>query len=100
VLCLITYTGTWQVSGLRLVGLDPKSSLVRPWHIVRYFLDFSGRAMFVTVLGADLLLRATLSAWRHERVFIAMPQAEKYDRLMAMLQQKIIMPTPTGSSRP
>jgi hypothetical protein len=98
--CLITYTATWQVSGLRLVGLDPKSSLLRPWHIVHYFLDFSGRAMFVTVLGADLLLRATLSAWRHERVFIAMPQAEKYDRLMAMLEQKIIMPTATGSSRP
>jgi hypothetical protein len=87
--CLIVYAATWEVFGLRLVGLEPKSSLFRPWHAVRYFLDFSGRALFMTVLGADLLLQATLSAWRHQRAFMATSAAEEYDRLMGKLQEAI-----------
>jgi hypothetical protein len=85
--CLIAYAATWEVFGLRLVGLEPKSSLFRPWHVVRYFLDFSGRALFMTVLGADLLLQATLSAWRHQRAFMATSAAEGYDRLMGKLEE-------------
>jgi hypothetical protein len=85
--CLIAYAATWEIFGLRLVGLEPKSSLFRPWHVVRYFLDFSGRALFVTVLGADLLLRATLSAWRDQRAFMASPAAAGYDRLTGELEE-------------
>jgi hypothetical protein len=88
--CLIAYAATWEVFGLRLVGLDPKSSLYRPWQVIRYFLDFSGRALFVTVLGADLLLQATLSAWRDQRAFTATPAAEEYDRLMEKLQEEMV----------
>jgi hypothetical protein len=87
--CLFAYAATWEVFGLRLVGLEPKSSLYRPWQVVRYVLDFSGRALFVTVLGADLLLRATLSAWRYEGAFRATPAAEQYDRLMEKLEETI-----------
>jgi hypothetical protein len=83
--CLITYAASWQAFGLRLVGLQPRTSLVRPWAVARYFLDFFGRSMFVTVLGADLLLRATLSAWRHEREFLQADRAKEYDRLMEKL---------------
>jgi hypothetical protein len=85
--CLISYAATWEAFGLRLVGLEPKSSLFRPWHVVRYFLDFAGRALFVTVLGADLLLRATLSAWRDQRAFMASPAAAGYDRLTGELEE-------------
>jgi len=88
--CLIAYAATWEAFGLRLVGLEPKSSLFRPWHVVRYFLDFSGRALFMTVLGADLLLRATLAAWRHQRAFMATPAAEGYDRLMGKLEEALV----------
>jgi hypothetical protein len=88
--CLIAYAATWEVFGLRLVGLEPKSSLFRPWQVVRYFLDFSGRALFVTVVGADLLLRATLSAWRHQRAFMAMPESEEYDRLAGKLEDALV----------
>lgn len=88
--CLIAYAATWEVFGLRLVGLEPKTSLFRPWHVVRYFLDFSGRALFVTVLGADLLLWATLSAWRHQRAFMATPAAEEYDRLIGKLEEAVV----------
>jgi len=88
--CLVVYTATWEVFGLRLVGLEPKSSLFRPWQVVRYFLDFSSRALFMTVLGADLLLRATLSAWRQQRAFLAAPAAAEYDRLMGKLEEALI----------
>jgi hypothetical protein len=84
--CLIAYAATWEAFGFRLVGLEAKTSFFRPWQAVRYFLDFSGRALFVTVLGADLLLRATLSAWRHQRAFRAGPAAAEFDRLMERLE--------------
>jgi hypothetical protein len=84
--CLITYTATWEAFGWRLVGLDAKTSLVRPWDIIRYGLDFIGRALFVTVLGADLLLQATLSAWRQQREFTATPASHEFDRLMERLE--------------
>src|SRR5205085_520338 len=84
--CLIAYAATWEAFGLRLVGFNPKSSLFRPWQVVRYVLDFSGRALFITILGADLLLRATLAAWRHQRAFLATPEANEYDRLMERLE--------------
>jgi transposase len=83
---LIAYAATWEAFGLRLVGLDAKTSLFRPWQVVRYGLDFSGRALFVTVLGADWLLRATLSAWRHQRAFAASAAAAEFDRLMERLE--------------
>jgi hypothetical protein len=83
--CLIAYAASWQVFGLRLVGLEPRTSLVRPWEVARYFLDFLGRSMFVTVLGADLLLRATLSAWRDQREFLQADRANEYNQLMEKL---------------
>jgi hypothetical protein len=82
---LIAYAASWEVLGLRLVGLQPRTSLLRPWEVARYFLDFLGRSMFVTVLGADLLLRATLSAWRHQREFLQAGRAKAYHQLMEKL---------------
>jgi hypothetical protein len=83
--CLIAYAASWQVFGLRLVGLQPRTSLLRPWEVARYFLDFLGRSLFVTVLGADLLLRATLSAWRHQREFLQTERAKAYNQLVEKL---------------
>jgi hypothetical protein len=83
--CLIAYLTSWQVAGRRLVGLEPATSFLRPWEVVRYVLDFLGRSLYVTVLGADLLLRATLSAWRHEREFRQAEGMKEYDQLMEKL---------------
>ena len=52
--CLLAYAATWEAFGLRLVGLEAKTSLFHPCQVVRYFVDFSGRALFVTALGTDL----------------------------------------------
>jgi hypothetical protein len=85
--CLIAYAASWEVLGRRLIGLEPRTSLLRPWEAVRYVLDFLGRALFVTVLGADLLLQATLSAWRHQRAFLQTERAREYDQLMGRLDR-------------
>lgn len=84
--CLAAYAATWEAFGFRLVGLEAKTSFLRPWQVVRYFLDFSGRALFVTVVGADLVLRATLSAWRNQRAFHSSPAAAGFDQLMECLE--------------
>jgi hypothetical protein len=90
--CLIGYATTWRAYGLRLVGLDPETSLLRPWQVACYALDFWGRALLVTVLGADLLLRATLSAWRQQRAFAAGPAADDFDRAVAALDAAMAAP--------
>jgi hypothetical protein len=94
--CLLAYAATWEAFGFRLVGLEAKSSLFRPWQVVRYFLDFSGRTLFVTVLGTDLLLRATLSAWRDQRAFGTLPAAAEFDRLMERLEAGMEKRSPSG----
>ena len=59
---------------------------MRPWEVAHYILDFLGRSMFVTVLGADLLLRATLSAWRDQREFLQADRTDEYNQLMEKLR--------------
>ena len=86
VACLVAHALTGEVLGLPLVGTDPGSSLVRPRQVVRFGLDFAGRSLFVTVLGADLLLRATLAAWRDQRAFQATPAAAGFDRVTEALE--------------
>lgn len=93
VACLVAHALTWDVAGLRLVGADPGSSLVRPRQVARYALDFAGRSLFVTVLGADLVLRATLAAWRDERAFRGTPAAAGFDRVAGGLGEAL---TPGG----
>lgn len=95
--CLLAYIATWEVHGLRLVGMETKTSLLRPWDVVRYGLDFSGRAMFITVLGADVLLQATLSAWRRQRDFLASPTAAEHDQLMRHLEERTGNPEATNA---
>jgi hypothetical protein len=84
--CFILYAATGEVFGLRLVGFDAKTSLVRPWQVVRYAMDFLGRALFVTVLGADVLLRATVTAWKDQRSFCSTPTAVGFDQLVNRLE--------------
>ena len=82
---MIAYAASWQVLGWRLVGLEPRTSLLRPWEVARYVLDFLGRSLFVTVLGADLLLRATLAAWRDQQEFQQGHREKEYNQLMKKL---------------
>jgi hypothetical protein len=42
--------------------------------------------MFVTVLGADVLLRARLSAWRDHREFLPADRTSEYNQFMEKLK--------------
>lgn len=59
---LAIYLTTGDVLGIRLIGLDERTSLLRPIDLADYFLEFVGRLLFMTVLGADLFMRMNLTA--------------------------------------
>lgn len=82
---LIAYSVSWEVSGLRLIGIDSKTSLFRPWQVGRYLLNLFGTSFYISVLGTDLLLWVCLSVWRHQRDYAQSPRAAEYDHLMEKL---------------
>jgi lysylphosphatidylglycerol synthetase-like protein (DUF2156 family) len=79
---LVTYLATNEVFGYRLLGYDPKNSLLLPLDIVEFLLATLSKAMFVSVLGADLMMRINFAAWKSTRPFEGTPEAAAYDRVM------------------
>jgi hypothetical protein len=73
--------------GIRLLGLDPKFSLLQPLDLLEFFLEIIGRGMFMTVLGADLFMQLNLTAWKSTRNFFGSPAAESYDTIMSAMEQ-------------
>lgn len=84
---LVIYLTTCDVLGIHLVGLDERTSLLRPIDLVDYSLEFVGRLLFMTVLGADLFMRMNLAAWKSLGQFMRSGKAEDYDRTMHAMQQ-------------
>ena len=84
---LVAYLVTQQVLGVHLVGTDPRTSVLRPLHLVGFFLELFGRSLFMTLLGADLFMRMDLAAWKNSKAFIASPAAAGHDRVMTALDQ-------------
>ncbi|HUQ71328.1 MAG TPA: hypothetical protein VM165_17500 [Planctomycetaceae bacterium] len=82
---LVYYVCTQNVMGVRVVGLDPKSSLLQPLDLVEFILEFLARSMFMTVFGADLFMRMNLTSWKHNRAFLGTPAAARYDGVMTAL---------------
>ena len=68
-------------------GLDSKSSVLQPLDLLELFVETIGRAMFMTVFGADVFLQMTLAAWKHNRDFQVSAEAAKYDATMAAMEQ-------------
>ena len=87
VLLLIIYLFTKKVGATHLVGFSARTSLMRPWKILQFYLDYLGRSLFITVLAADLLLRACLAAWRIQGDFAKKEEAPEFDRRMGQLDQ-------------
>jgi lysylphosphatidylglycerol synthetase-like protein (DUF2156 family) len=83
---LITYLFTSEIMGVHLVGSDPKTSLMRPIEVVELVLEVIGRSMFVTALGADLIMRMNLLSWRHQRTTTASEAAPAYHGAMGALE--------------
>lgn len=86
-LLLVVYLAPQQYLGIHLVGLDVKTSLLGPLDIAGFLLEFIGRSLFMTVLGADLFMRMNLSTWQHHRTLAGSSAAEGYDRVMGAMEQ-------------
>lgn len=84
---LLVFITTREVSGIHVIGLDPKKALLSPVDLVGYLLEFVGRSLFMTALGADLVMRMNLTNWKNSREFAGSPAAEGYDRVMGALEQ-------------
>lgn len=84
---LLFYLSTQQVLGVRLIGLDEKTSVFRPIDLAGFVIELLGRSLFMTLLGADLFMRMNLAAWKHERTLAASPAAAHYHRAMGELEQ-------------
>jgi len=84
---LLTFLGTQDVMGVRLLGLDPNAALIVPLDLIGFVLEFVSRSMFVTALGADLFLRMNLAAWQNTRDFYGTPEAANYDAVMGELER-------------
>ena len=83
---LVAYLLTKTVLGIHLVGTDPDNSLMGPWKLVQFFIEYLGRTFFITVVAADLLLRATLASWRHQQAFAKTDEAADHERRMRELE--------------
>jgi hypothetical protein len=84
---LVVYLAPQKYFGIHLVGLDVKTSLLGPLDVAGFLLEFIGRSLFMTVLGADLFMRMNLSTWQHHRMLAGSSAAEGYDRVMGAMEQ-------------
>lgn len=84
---LVVFLGSQEIFGVHLVGMDPKSSLMRPIELVEFFLEIIGRSMFVSALGAEFIMRMNLTAWTHGRALAASESAEGYESAMAGMEK-------------
>jgi hypothetical protein len=80
---LVSFLTTREIMGVRLVGTVANSSLVRPIEVVEFIMEVLGRSMFVSALGAEFIVRMSVTAWRHNRAIIASDTATTYDEAMA-----------------
>jgi hypothetical protein len=49
----------------------------------KWWIEFVGRSLFMTVMFADLVVRMSVSVWREERAFTATSAAVDFDKSMA-----------------
>lgn len=112
-LLLVVYLATQHVFGLRLVGINPQTSLVwlfenhqqlkiKPvesvslansvfWvgdiRLSQLIVQYCGRTLFMAAVFADLLVLMNLSVWSQEKRFEVLKEATAYDATMGELQR-------------
>jgi len=86
---LVTFLCTREIFGVHLVGSFAKSSFFRPMDIVELILETLGRSMFVSALGAEFIIRMSLTAWRQNRAVFASDSAAAYDSGMAAVGEAL-----------
>jgi hypothetical protein len=84
-LLMVIYLFTKTIGDGRLVGFDSETSLVRPWKLIQFYLEYTGRSLFITILVVDLFMLMNLSVWVHTKQFEKSEAAANYDRIMGNL---------------
>jgi hypothetical protein len=86
---ILLWAFTADFFGKSLIGLDERSSLVRPWDpdLIQFPLEYIVRSLFTTVLVADLFMLMNLSVWHHTKEFVGSERAATYDRLMSEIEE-------------
>ena len=91
-LTIYLFTAKFPLVGKTFVGFDDTTSILRPWSldIHRRWIEYVGRALFLSVFFADIVLRVALSVWREERAFAGTPPAAGFDRAMSGLGSAVL----------
>jgi hypothetical protein len=89
VICLVIWLFTASVLGMRIVGVDAQTSMVRPWSVdlIRFPIEFATHSLFTMALAGDLFMAMNLSVWLYTKQFVASPEAKDYDRRMAEIEE-------------
>jgi hypothetical protein len=87
ILILFIYLFGVKMGEDKLVGFDKENSIMRPWslRIHRFWLEYLGRSLFLTVFFADLLVRMAVMTWREERAFAGSGSAANFDQTMSAM---------------
>jgi GYF domain 2 len=84
-LLLIIYLFTAEFFGKAIMGFSSATSILLPWNLIEYYIEFAGRSLFTGILVADVLMLMNLSVWHHLSEFQKTEHGQKYDQLMAQL---------------
>jgi hypothetical protein len=86
---LLVWVVTAKVFGMRIIGLEEGTSMVRPWSLdlFRFPIDYAAHSLATTALAADLFMAMNLSVWLHTKAFVASPAAKDYDRRMSEIEE-------------
>ena len=87
--CLVIWLFTASVFGMRIVGTEEGTSMIRPWSpdLFRFPIEFATHSLFTMALASDLFMAMNLSVWLHTKAFVASPEAREYDRRMAEIDE-------------
>lgn len=86
---LLVYVLREEVFGYHLFGTShEKGAVMDPFDVVRFLVETISKSMFVTAVGADLILRMNLKAWKESRGLQGTGAATEYDAAMTAVQDR------------
>jgi hypothetical protein len=90
-LCVYLGTLEFRFAGQtwRGFGLDPATSLVQPWTVFQFCVEYFGRSFYMTVLVADMVLRMHCLVWAESRPFRESAHHGEYERTMHGLHRHV-----------
>lgn len=90
---LVVYLCTREIHlfgrSMRLVGLSEETSFMQPWGLLQFGVEYLARALFVTVVVADIVLRMQSLVWVHTKAAAQSATATEHDEIMRSLSKTV-----------